>query len=121
MIRPPLTVIDPSSNLPAPPRKLGAHGLDLWRSIMAEYHIADPGGRELLAEACAGLDRAEALGERIAEDGEVIVVRGTPRTHPALRGELSARSFVCRSLQRLGLNLEAVKPIGRPSGRRDAD
>ena len=121
MIQPPLTVVDPSSNLPAPPRKLGAHGFDLWSAIMREYCVNDPAGREILAEACAALDRAEALAQRIDADGEVIVVRGTPRTHPALREELSARSFVCRSLQMLGLNLEAVKPIGRPSGRRNAD
>jgi hypothetical protein len=28
---------------------------------------------------------------------------------------------VVRTLERLGLNLESVKPIGRPPGRRDGD
>jgi hypothetical protein len=38
------------------------------------------------------------------------------REHPLLKGELANRAFVCRSLHRLGLNLEVVKPIGRPRG-----
>ena len=72
-------------------------------------------------QACAAVDRVEALAERINADGEVILVRGLPKPHPALREELSARSFVVRTLERLGLNLEAIKPIGRPGGRQNAD
>jgi hypothetical protein len=29
---------------------------------------------------------------------------------------LANRQFICRTLERLGLNLEAVRPVGRPSG-----
>ena len=120
--RPPLTVIDPNLSLPAPPRMLGRHGIALWENVQAEYSIEDPGGLELLAQACAGIDRAEALAERINADGEVIVVRGVPKPHPCLREELAARSFVCRVIERLGLNLEAIKPIGRGhSTRQHAD
>jgi hypothetical protein len=111
--RPPLTIVGPDLSLPPPPRKLGRHGSDLWRTVQAEYAIEDPGGIELLAQACAALDRAEALSERISADGEVLLVRGVPRPHPCLREELSARAFVCRTLERLGLNLEAIKPVGR--------
>ena len=121
-MRPPLSVIDPGTNLPAPPRKLGRHGADLWRAIQLEYTIVDPGGLELLTQACGAVDRVEALAERIEADGEVIVVRGVPKPHPALAAELAARAFVCRTLERLGLNLEAVRPIGRTtSGRRHGD
>ena len=118
--RPPLTVVAPDRSGPPPPRKLGRHGMALWRTVQREYCIEDPGGIELLAQACAGADRAEALAERVSSDGEVIVVRGVPKPHPCLREELSARSFVCRTLERLGLNLEAVRPIGR-SARQNAD
>ena len=119
--RPPLTVVDPDLlSWPPPPRALGRHGMALWQTVQGEYSIEDPGGIELLAQACAAVDRLEALAERINADGEIIVVRGVPKPHPALREELSARSFVCRTLERLGLNLEAVKPIGR-STRLHAD
>ena len=38
------------------------------------------------------------------------------KEHPALRAELGCRAFITRNLQRLGLNLEDVKPVGRPLG-----
>jgi hypothetical protein len=31
-----------------------------------------------------------------------------------LREELAGRAFVARTLERLGLNVEAIKPMGRP-------
>jgi hypothetical protein len=121
MGRPPLAIVGSTTNLPPPPRQLGAHGLELWSAIQREYYITDPGGIELLAQACSGLDRAEQLGERIGADGAIVHTRSGPKPHPALAAELAARAFVCRQLERLGLNLEAVRPIGRPSGRRNYD
>jgi hypothetical protein len=112
--KPSLTVVNPPSTVASPPRKLGDHGTSLWNAVMAEYHITDRGGVELLAQACAAVDRVEALAERIAADGEVIDTDKGPKPHPALRDELAGRSFVCRTLERLGLNLEAVKPMGHP-------
>jgi hypothetical protein len=40
-----------------PPRKLGQHGTNLWRTIMSEYDIADAGGIEMLLLACQQLAR----------------------------------------------------------------
>ena len=114
--KPKLTLIAPAAAGIEPPRPLGRHGSDLWRRVMSEYCIEDAGGIEMLAQACAALDRTEALAARIAEDGEVVYIKGVPKAHPALREELGARSFVCRTLQRLGLNVEAIKPPGRPGG-----
>ena len=103
--RPPLTVVDPNLSLPIPPRSSGGMASDCGENVQAEYSIEDPGGLELLAQACAGIDRAEALAERINADGEVIVVRGVPKPHPCLREELSARSFVCRYARKAGAEL----------------
>jgi hypothetical protein len=100
-----------------PPRKLGQHGLVLWRTIMSEYAIEDSGGIEILLQLCTALDRAEAQRAIIDHDGESVVVKGIPRAHPLPREELANRAFICRGLQRLGLNIEAIKPIGRPAGR----
>jgi hypothetical protein len=85
---------------------------------MAEYQIQDAGGVELLASACAALDRAESLADAIARDGAVIYVRGTPRSHPGCKDELACRAYLTRTLERLGLNLETVKPPGRPPNPR---
>ena len=89
----------------------------LWRSVQHAYRIDDVGGIELLAQACAASDRVEALAERISADGEVVQTRAGPKAHPALRDELAGRAFIVRTLERLGLNVETIKPVGRPSNR----
>jgi len=69
------------------------------------------------------LDRAEALAAAIARDGDVVYSRtGVPKTHPAVKDELACRSFVVKTLERLGLNIENLKPgpgrLPSPSGWR---
>ena len=90
---------------------------DPWRSIMDEYQIEDSGGVELLTAACQQLDRAELLREQIDRDGDIVRTKGSLREHPGLKHELAARSFVVRTLARLGLDVEAVKPVGRPPAK----
>jgi hypothetical protein len=97
-----------------PPRPLGDYGNALWDRVQGEYGITDTGGIEILAQACAALDRAEALREAIDRDGEVITTRNGPKVHPGCKDELACRAFVVRTLERLGLNVEAIKPPGRP-------
>jgi hypothetical protein len=112
---PPLTLVSPATTSIAPPRNLGPHGLNLWNRIQHEYRVDDAGGVEILAQACAGLDRAEELKACIDADGAVVRVRGIPRAHPACKDEIAARAFVVRTLQRLGLSFEAIKsPGGQP-------
>jgi hypothetical protein len=112
--RPPLTVVGPTTTGASPPRSLGRHGLDLWNAIMREYRIADRGGIELLAHICDAQDRVDKLKAAIDRDGETVHTRAGPRAHPALRDELHLRAFICRTLERLGVNVEVVKPVGRP-------
>jgi hypothetical protein len=113
--KPPLKLVTSLATLPAPSRKLGSHGRSLWDHVMRDYGIDDVGGLEMLLQACQALDRAEALRVEIDRDGEVLRVRGYIRDHPALKHELANRAFVVRTLARLGLNFETVKPVGRPT------
>jgi hypothetical protein len=108
-----LTVVE---NAPNPPRKLGPAGESLWFRVQSEYRIQDVGGVELLTQACLALDRAEALATVIDADGERIVAKGgLIKDHPCLKHELAARAFVCRTLQRLGITDEVIKPVGHPT------
>ena len=111
-----LTLIPPDASTTRPPRQLGQYGTELWDAVMLEYRIEDRGGIELLAQACAALDRAEALSAAIERDGGPIVHSrtGVPRAHPGCKDELACRAFVCRTLQRLGVTSETIKPPGRP-------
>jgi len=99
-----------------PPRQLGKQGLTFWNAVMHEYSIEDIGGVEVLAQICAALDRAEQCAEQVDRDGPTVETKSGLREHPALKGELANRAFVTRNLQRLGLNIETLKPVGRPSG-----
>jgi hypothetical protein len=109
------TLPNPAATAFQPPRNLGDPGLSLWNRITSEYQIEDCGGLEMLAQACQALDRAETLRSEIERDGEVLRLQGTVRDHPALKHELANRAFVVRTLVRLGLNFEPVKPsVGRP-------
>jgi hypothetical protein len=115
--KPPLTLVDPATIADAPPRKFAHAGLSLWNSITGAYQVYDAGGIELLVQACSASDRLEALAARINEDGEIIRTRtGLTKVHPGLREELALRRFICKTLERLGVNLEVIKPPGRPGG-----
>jgi hypothetical protein len=112
-----LKLVTPASADPtAPPRQLGEHGMLLWQSVMAEYGIQDSGGREMLAQACAALDRAEECALHVQRDGVTVRTKHGPKENPLLKAELANRSFIVRTLGRLGLDVEAIKPMGRPAG-----
>jgi hypothetical protein len=114
IVGPPAPVVGAPVPVPPPPRELGASGLALWNSIQGEYRISDAGGIELLLQACQAADRLAGLAARIAEDGEVIVTRGGPKAHPAIREELALRAFIVRTLVRLGVTDQPLKLVGRP-------
>jgi hypothetical protein len=113
--RPELSVVPLPSTAHKPPPNLGPAGTKLWQAVMNEYAIADCGGLALLEQAAFAADRAERLRIEIDRDGEIIRGRIGPREHPGLRAELAARAFICRTLQRLGINLEPTRAAaGRP-------
>jgi hypothetical protein len=96
-----------------PPRQLGAHGQALWSAIQAEYDVHDSAGVEMLYQACVACDRAEALAAEIKLTG---LTTAEGKANPLIRVELACRTFVCRILQRLGLDVEPLKPVGRQPG-----
>ena len=108
-----VSVIPPRSII-APPRPLGTHGQALWNEIQREYAIADTDGIEVLAQICAALDRAEQLSEAIQREGPLVPTSNgnAMRGHPAIKDELSCRTFIVRGLQRLGINISVVPPRG---------
>ena len=122
-LKPPrLNLVKTAANPVEPPvtqptRPLGPSGMRLWTDVMFAYAIDDAGGREILLQACQAADRAEELAAEIGRDGAIVQTRTGPKEHPGLRGELASRAFVVRSLARLGLDVEPVKPMGRPPGR----
>jgi hypothetical protein len=114
--KPALKLLGSSLDPTPPPASLGEAGTKLWSSIMAEYDISDAGGIALLSQACEAVDGIAEDAAAIARDGRLIRGKFGAREHPLLKHQLAQRAFVCRTLQRLGLNLEPVKAVGRPAG-----
>ncbi len=105
----------PQLTASSPPASLGKAGANLWRAIMAEYDIRDSGGRAMLQEICEAADRIKQFAAIIKRDGPVVHTKQGPKDHPLLRHEMAARSFIVRSLGRLGLTIEPVGRIGHPT------
>jgi len=123
---PKLKVITSDTTPDAPPPTLDKTGATLWRTILAQFHVDDASGREMLLQACTSADRAADCAAQIAEDGLLINTKAGLKEHPLVKHELAARSFVVRTLQRLGLDVEPLKAVGRPGSggigwRGDAD
>jgi hypothetical protein len=60
-------------------------------------------------------DMVSRLRAYLDRDGEILHGRGGTRENPLLKHELQYRSFVVRSLIKLGVNAEPLRQIGRPS------
>jgi hypothetical protein len=114
--KPSLSVVNLVRKVPEPPPELGEHGKNLWTSVMQQYDITDAGGWETLKQACLACQRAERCRQIIDQQGEVLMIRGQIRSHPLLRDEIQNRAFVIKAIQRLGLDLEPMKAIGRQPG-----
>jgi hypothetical protein len=114
--KPTLSLVEPSHlTATAPPKNLGKPGRTLWQSLMSEYDIADSGGLAMLEQACAAINRISEYGAAIDRDGPVLRTKQGPKEHPLLKHELAARSFVVRTLARLGLDVEPIRSIRRPA------
>jgi hypothetical protein len=106
---PPLTLVGSAVTVLEPPRCLKGPGRSLWDRVQREFRVNDAGGIELLCLAGEALDRAESLARAIERDGEIIRTKTGLKAHPGVREELANRSFVARTLQRLGITLEPLR------------
>lgn len=119
---PELTLIGaaPGPDPLAPPPELGEAGSKLWRDLHRDYVIDDASGLEMLHQIAAAADRIAEYSAAIERDGAVLRTKTGIKDHPLIRHELNARSFVVRSLHKLGLDIIASRAeAGRPSGGGD--
>ena len=72
----------------------------------------------MLLQICEAADSLTSFDEQIARDGgPTIRSKSGIREHPLLKHQLATRSFIVRSLHRLGLDIEPARhEIGRPAG-----
>jgi len=117
--KPNLTLVNIVDTGIKPPAALGKAGAALWRSIQSEFRVDDAPGRETLSQICAAADTVAQCDEEIARDGPMIRTKAGLKEHPLLKGKLATRSFIVRSLHRLGFDVEPTRgSVGRPPGMR---
>ena len=116
--KPPLAVVPAVGTvvtLAEPPATLGEPGLQLWRSIQAQYGICDAGGLAILEQVCGAADRIAQYSQIINEQGPVLMTKAGIREHPLVKAEIATRALIGRLISRLGLDIEALRPTpGRP-------
>ncbi len=90
----------------------------MWDRFSRSYNFSDDAGAEMLCTICEARDTIAHLEAEIERDGAVIRTRGCGvKAHPAQRDLLANRAFIIRTIDRLGLNSESVRPgPGRPPG-----
>ncbi len=116
--KPTLTVVNSATaSGPPPPASLGESGRRLWQQLHSDYVIEDASGLEMLTQICAAADTVSLCEAEIAQDGPTIRTKAGLKDHPLLKHQLAARSFIVRSLHRLGFDIEPPRAsVGRPPG-----
>ena len=117
---PELSIVGPASGRDplAPPPELAEAGTRLWNDLHRDYEITDASGLAMLHQICCTVDKVAEYSAAIERDGAVLRVKGGAlRDHPLIRHVLNGRSFVIRSLHKLGLDIVTPRSgPGRPNG-----
>lgn len=100
------------------PKHLSIEAKKIFKSLCDEYSINDCAGLRILRVALEAFDRAQAAREQIDNDGMTVVDKaGQVKPHPLLPIERDSRAAFLAGLKHLNLDLEPIKPMGRPPGR----
>lgn len=113
--KPRLTVVKETSNTSGAPPTLGKAGAAMWTTLMRDYEISNSAGKELLLQACCAKDRIAEIGVIVEREGCLVPTKQGLKENPLLKIELSLQAFVVRTLMRMGLNDEVIRPVGRPA------
>lgn len=103
---------------PAPPKHLSSAAKRLWRSLTAEFVIADAAGTAILTAALESYDWAAAAKVLLDRDGAFFMDRyKQPRAHPLAAVERDSRAQYHAGLKALNLDCQPARPgPGRPGG-----
>lgn len=103
--------------VPRPPKHLSREAKGWWNRLLEEYDLADE-CLLLLESALEAFDRMREAQVLLKAEGLVVKDRfDQSRPHPAAAIEVAAKGVMLRNIKALGLDLEPIGPIGRPSGR----
>lgn len=101
---------------PLPPEHLSQEAQDWWRWLTAEYELEDS-ALMVLRKMLEAHDIGEMARREVEKYGVIVHDRySNPKVNPAVNVQRDARAEFRAGFVKLGLNLEPVGGIGRPSG-----
>jgi len=93
------------------PGHLKESGRKFWRQVLRDYALKDAHHLELLAGACACLDRITEARETIDLEGAFINDRfGQRKQHPGIKVELDNKTLFARLIRELCLDITPDDP-----------
>ncbi|HEX4997996.1 MAG TPA: hypothetical protein VFY29_07215 [Terriglobia bacterium] len=102
---------------PKPPADLAAAGKALWKSIVEDYGVDDPGGLALLTSVCRTEDAIVRMLATVAADGDTCKTDPS-KPHPLLAAIRGSEGVKRQGLAALHLDVEPKQSgPGRPTGR----
>jgi phage terminase small subunit len=102
---------------PRPPDHLSTPARRLWLQLITDFVVEDAAGRVLLTEALVAWDRCEQARALIEKEGSIVRDRfGQPIPHPGVKIERDSRAQFLAALKQLNLDVQPVRPVGRPIG-----
>jgi phage terminase small subunit len=107
--------VQPRQPVAHPPVTLSPDAQTWWRQLCDEHDITDAGGILLLNTTLEAWDRMKEAQGVLAREGLTLPDRfGHLKPHPCSVIERDARSAVYAGMRALALDLEPIKPLGRP-------
>ena len=89
---------------------LSPEARQLFKTLTAEWNIADEVGRLLLTSACQCYDEANAAAATIKSEGLYVKDRFAQlRLHPAAKRQKESRAHMLQCLKQLGLDLASLE------------
>ena len=86
--------------------------------IREEYGIEDSPGKLILENLAKNLDTEQNAMKIVKAQGMLIKGdRGQTKAHPLLPVIRDARAQILQCIKMLNLDVEVIKPVGRPPGR----
>lgn len=106
------------NRIPSPPVHLSRAAKGMWRRLLAEWRIDEPGSLAILATGLESYDRYQCAREKLAVDGLTFLDKfGQIKVHPLCAVARDAEAAFRSALRQLGLDKSPDDTPPRRPGR----
>lgn len=104
--------------IPRPPKHLSREAKVLWKRLLGEWRVDDPGSLAILVVGLESLDRCQTARKVLVAEGMSVKDRwGVAKVHPLCQVVRDAEAAFRSALRQLGLDKSADAPPPPRPGR----